>query len=126
MTGQTAAEKLAARASGVKNQGGGEKPPAADAPKAAPVLYDYKLFGLHNPDPATPSSWLPLGEVKAASYYAAMDLAKDALREQLVKQATEEAPVPATLKLTVAAIASRNWNQGTAIVEMRPVTTWEK
>lgn len=135
MAGQTAAEKLAARAAGVKPpegdaKGTSAKPPAPPV-KAGPVLADYTLFGqavLNHPSEPTKgiTTWLPLGDVKAATYTHALDAAKDALRDKIAAAATEEEPAPATLKLTVAAVASKNWNQGTAIVEMQPVTTWEK
>lgn len=136
MARETAAQKLAKRNAELEEErereaaaaaAGGESPadpPAAEA--KAPVLADYTLFGLESQGDPASFVWVPLGDVKAPTYQHAMDMAKDAMRDRVLAAATEEAPAPPTLKLTVAAIASRNWNQGTAIVELRPVTTWEK
>lgn len=138
MARQTAAQKLAARAAAATTPDAAEGEPPADPPaapaktapaKTAPVEAPYTLFGLYNASPPElpeRSVWLPLGEVKAPTYQHAMEMAKDGMRDWVLAQATEETPVPATLRITVAAIASRNWNQGTAIIESRPVTTWEK
>lgn len=126
MPRQTAAQKLAAQEAAAAEANGPPPEAPVEPVKTGPVLADYTLFGLVAPDPATESYWVPLGEVKAPTHVAGMELAKDRMRDRILGQATEEAPAPATLKITVAAIASRNWNQGTAIIESRPVTTWEK
>lgn len=142
MARQTAAQKLAAQEAAAAEEAaaaaaaeaeGGTPPPAAEPEKKAPVTAPYTLFGYIT---ATADNlyggggggaWVQLGdEVQQPTYQHAMEVAKDRLRDKILGAATEEAPAPPTLKLTVAAIASKNWNQGTAIVELRPVTTWEK
>lgn len=128
MARQTAAQKLAAQEAAAAAAAAGEGEPPTPEPEVAkgPVEAPYTLFGLDSLGDPAEFAWVPLGEVKAPTYQHAMELAKGKMRDRYVAAASEETPLAPTLKLTVAAIASRNWNQGTAIVEMRPVTTWEK
>ncbi len=139
MARQTAAQRKAAEeeaaAAAAERAAEGEHAgdPAQPPPEVkAPVLADYTLFGYIT---ATADNayggeaggvWVGLGEAKQPTYQHAMEAAKERLRDKIVAAASDERPVPVALKLTVAAIASRNWNQGTALVEMQPVTTWEK
>lgn len=133
MARETAAQKLARqeaeRAAAEAEREGDPPAPPVEQPKV-PVEAPYTLFGeeAQGDFEQTPTVvWVPLGEVKAPTYTHAMELAKDRMRDRiLARAAAAEEAVPNTLKITVAAIASRNWNQGTAIIESRPVTTWEK
>jgi hypothetical protein len=126
MARETAAQKLARQEAERAAAAADPPPPAPEPEKTGPVEAPYTLFGLDSLGDPAEFAWVPLGEVKAPTYQHAMELAKDKMRDRYVAAASDEAPLAPTLKLTVAAIASRNWNQGTAIVEMRPVTTWEK
>lgn len=139
----TAREKLAAR-TGASTVPPPPKPPkepgVAPAPRA-PTTTLYRVFVLLNIDPGKGGedevsetlAWLPLpgdeatpGETAAVSYAAALDVALEQARARRAALATEGDEQAVAIKLTVAAIGSRNWNQGTALVELRPVTTWEK
>jgi hypothetical protein len=128
MPRETAAQKLAQQEADLTAATAGH--PEGD--RKPPVIAPYTLFGYvtaildssYGSDGA--GVWLPLGEVEAPTYQHAMELAKDKLRNKILAAATEGASTPSALKVTVAAIASRNWNQGTALIELRPVTTWEK
>jgi hypothetical protein len=79
----------------------------------------YRLF--HKvpapaPDPgddATLADWAELGTYRAMSHHAA-------LAEALTRAPNGDGPV------TVAAVSARFWNEGTATVELKPVTTWER
>lgn len=148
MARETAAQKLAKRnaAMGGKPPAGDPPPPPADPPAKAtapPTTTLYRVFvldtvtvgrpGIEGDAPEVPV-WVPLpgdegtpGEVRAASYTAAMD---GALEQARARRAAVPVPegeqAPTAIRLTVAAIGTRNWNQGTALVELRPVTTWEK
>lgn len=138
MARETAAQKLAKRGAGVTPPV--VPAPPADAPvKAAPTTTLYRVFvldAMHHPSAPEDgvTVWLPLpgdegtpGEVKAASYAAAMDVALEQARERRAAMPVPEGhETPTAIRLTVAAIGTRNWNQGTALVELRPVTTWEK
>lgn len=139
MARETAAQKLARRnaeleaerESGAPPSTAPSAAPSAAPVKAGPVLADYMIFGqdvLNYPSEPTKGivTWVLLGEVKAPTHPHALEMAKDAMRERRIAAATEEAPAPATLRVTVGAVAKKNWNQGTAIIESRPVTTWEK
>lgn len=125
MPRQTAAQKLAEQEAAAAAANG--EPPAPTPEQAAAVVQTpYMLFGLDTFGDPAEFAWVPLNEVKAPTYATAMEMAKDAMRDRVAAKTPEGEPQPPTTKLTVAAIASRNWNQGTAIVELRPVTTWEK
>lgn len=98
--------------------------PAAEPKPHA--LAPYQLFGRVDGGESPVVTWMELGLVQAPTYGAAMERARELFHTWLQAQSTEENPMPAVVKLTVAAIAARNWNQGTALIESRPVTTWEK
>jgi hypothetical protein len=81
----------------------------------------YMLFV--QPDPTDALTWkvLKKGKTVECEGYG------EALTEALTQARAEgHGGVPAEkIRLTVAVVSSRNWNRGTANVQLMPVTEWE-
>lgn len=77
----------------------------------------YKAFMLHTS--VDGDVWVPLPDVKAATQGMAMNAALAAARE-----AHGDPDGPESQTFTVATVAERNWSQGTAVAEVKLVTSW--
>lgn len=78
----------------------------------------YKLFHqTHNAE----GEWTELGDpFGAESHHAALAEAAQRAQRSIEEDGAD------TIEVTVAAVSDRFWNEGTATVELKPVTTWAR